>query len=175
MFARFMLADMTEHPCRVSDLSIDGVTFLTEVDVAPLAPLVAYLQDIGRVEGTVVGTVPGGIRISFRLSTARSQRLAWQLEQRGRLGTSAERRSHRRELARDNKSHITLTDGRVYACEVIDISLSGAALRTTVLPSIGTFLDLCRMRGRVVRYHESGFAIEFLKRLDQSNPASRHQ
>src|SRR5262245_19194400 len=122
MFARFMLADMTEHPCRVSDLSIDGVTFLTEVDVAPLAPLVAYLQDIGRVEGTVVGIVPGGIRISFRLSTARRQRLAWQLEQRGRRGASAEQRRHRRQLARDNKSHITLADGRVYACEVIDIS-----------------------------------------------------
>jgi hypothetical protein len=159
MFGRFMLADMTEHPCHVSDLSIDGVTFLTEVDVAPLAPLVAYLQDIGRVEGTVVGTVPGGIRISFRLSTARRQ-----------PGASAEQRRHRRELARDSKSHITLADGRVYACEVIDISLSGAALRTTVLPSIGTFLDLGRMRGRVVRYHESGIAIEFLKRLDQSNP-----
>ena len=26
MFGRFMLADMTEHPCRVTNLSIDGVT-----------------------------------------------------------------------------------------------------------------------------------------------------
>ena len=65
MFGRFMLADLTEHPCRVSDLSVYGATFLTEVDVEPLAQLVAYIQDVGRVEGTVVGTVPGGIRISF--------------------------------------------------------------------------------------------------------------
>lgn len=41
MFGRFMLADLTEHPCRVSDLSVYGATFLTEVDVEPLAQLVA--------------------------------------------------------------------------------------------------------------------------------------
>ena len=165
MFGRFMLADMTEHPCRVSDLSIDGVTLLTEVDVAPIAAIIAYIEDIGRFEGTVVATVPGGIRISFRLSTARRHRLASQLD---RPGGPAEQRRHRRQLASDSKSHITLADGRVYACEVIDISLSGAALRTAVLPSLGTFLDLGRMRGRVVRYHESGIAIEFLKRLAQT-------
>jgi len=170
MFGRFMLADMTEHSCRVSDLSIDGVTFLTEVDVAPLAPLIAYIQDVGRVEGTVAGTVPGGIRIRFRLSTARRQRLASQIESRERSGGSAEQRRHRRQPANDDKSHITLADGRVYACEVIDVSLSGAALRTAVLPSLGTFLDLGRMRARVVRHHESGIAIEFLKRLDRSTP-----
>jgi hypothetical protein len=172
MFGRFMLADMTEHPCRVSDLSIDGVTFLTEVDVEPLAQLVAYIQDVGRVEGTVVGPVPGGIRISFQLSSTRRQRLASRLEWSGRPSGPAEQRRHHREMVKDDKSHITLPDGRVYACEVIDISLSGAALRTAVLPSLGTCLNLGKMRGRVVRYHESGIAIEFLKLLDRTTLAS---
>jgi hypothetical protein len=171
MFGRFMLADMTEHPCRVSDLSIDGVTFLTEVDVEPHAQLVAYIQDVGRVEGTVVGTVPGGIRISFQLSSARRQRLASHLEWSGRPSGPAEQRRHHRHVPEDNKSHITLTDGRIYACEVIDISLSGAALRTAVLPSLGTCLNLGKMRGRVVRYHESGIAIEFLKLPDRTTLA----
>jgi PilZ domain len=173
IFGRFMLADMTEHPCRVSDLSIDGVTFLTEVEVEPLAQLVAYIQDVGRVEGTVVGTVPGGIRISFQLSGTRRQRLESRLERCDRPGGSAEQqRRHHRHVARDNKSHITLPDGRVYACEVIDISLSGAALRTAVLPSLGTCLNLGKMRGRVVRYHDSGIAIEFLKLLDRTTVAA---
>jgi hypothetical protein len=172
MFGRFMLADLTEHPCRVSDLSVYGATFLTEVDVEPLAQLVAYIQDVGRIEGTVVGTVPGGIRISFQLSSTRRQRLESRLERIERPGGSAEQRRHHRRLAKDNKSHITLADGRVYACEVIDISLSGAALRITVLPSIGTCLDLGKMRGRVVRYHESGIAIEFLNLLDRASLAA---
>jgi hypothetical protein len=172
LFGRFMLADMTEHPCQVSDLSIDGVTFLTEVNVEPLAQLVAYIQDVGRVEGTVVGPVPGGIRISFQLSSTRRQRLASRLEWSGRPSGSAEQRRHHREVVKDNRSRITLPDGRVYACEVIDISLSGAALRTAVLPSLGTRLNLGKMRGRVVRYHESGIAIEFLKLLDRTTLAS---
>jgi hypothetical protein len=168
MFGRFMLADMTEHPCRVTDLSIDGVTFLTEVEVGPLSQLVAYIQDVGRVEGRVIGAVPGGIRVAFQLSSTRRQRLESRLKWSQRSGGAADQRRHERFVPKDNKSHITLPDGRVYACEVIDISLSGAAVRTEVLPSLGTYLNLGKMRGRVVRYHESGIAIEFLKLLDRA-------
>ena len=172
MFARFMLADMTEHPCRVTDLSIDGVTFLTEVQVGPLSQLVAYIQDVGRVEGRVIGAVPGGIRVAFQLSSTRRQRLESRLKWSQRSGGAADQRRHERFVPKDNKSHITLPDGRVYACEVIDISLSGAAVRTEVLPSLGTYLNLGKMRGRVVRYHESGIAIEFLKLLDRATLAA---
>jgi hypothetical protein len=168
LFGRFMLADMTEHPCRVANLSIDGVTFLTEVGVEPLSQLVAYIQDVGRVEGRVIGAVPGGIRVSFQLSSTRRQRLESRLKWSQRSGGAADQRRHERFVPKDNKSHITLPDGRVYACEVIDISLSGAAVRTEVLPSLGTYLNLGKMRGRVVRYHESGIAIEFLKLLDRA-------
>lgn len=131
MFGRFMLADMTEHPCRVTDLSIDGVTFLTEVEVGPLSQLVAYIQDVGRVEGRVIGAVPGGIRVAFQLSSTRRQRLESRLKWSQRSGGAADQRRHERFVPKDNKSHITLPDGRVYACEVIDISLSGAAVRTS--------------------------------------------
>ena len=172
MFGRFMLADMTEHPCRVTDLSIDGVTFLTEVEVGPLSLLVAYIQDVGRVEGRVIGAVPGGIRVAFQLSSTRRQRLESRLKWSQRSGGAADQRRHERFVPKDNKSHITLPDGRVYACEVIDISLSGAAVRTEVLPSLGTYLNLGKMRGRVVRYHESGIAIEFLKLLDRATLAA---
>jgi hypothetical protein len=166
IFGRFMLADLTEHPCRVKDLSIDGVTFLTDVDVEPLAELVAYIQNVGRFEGTVVEIFGGGIRVAFRLSSTRRQRLASHLD-RGQSGVAEQRRHHRLPI-QDNASHITLADGRVYPCEVIDISLSGAALRTAVLPCLGTLLGFGKMRGRVVRYHASGIAVEFLKLLDRT-------
>ena len=61
---------------------------------------------------------------------------------------------------------ITLPDGRVYPCEILDISLSGAAVKVDVMPSLGTHLMLGKMRGRIVRYVESGIAIEFLKPLN---------
>ena len=66
----------------------------------------------------------------------------------------------------------TLPDGRVYNCEVIDISISGAAIKTDVLPSIGTYVMLGKMKGRVVRYLDTGVAIEFVKQLDRNDIAS---
>jgi hypothetical protein len=69
---------------------------------------------------------------------------------------------------RQAASHINLSDGREYACEVIDISVSGAAIKCHVLPSIGTYVNLGKMRGRVVRYTSDGFAIEFLRKMDPS-------
>jgi hypothetical protein len=59
-----------------------------------------------------------------------------------------------------------LPDGRVYPCEVIDVSISGAAVKAEVLPALGTGLLLGKMHGRVVRYLENGVAIEFANKLD---------
>ena len=61
-----------------------------------------------------------------------------------------------------------MPDGREYNCEVMDISLSGAAIRVEVMPSLGTYVLLGKMRGRVVRYLENGIALEFVKLLDRS-------
>jgi hypothetical protein len=61
-----------------------------------------------------------------------------------------------------------LPDGRVYACEVIDISISGAAIRMEVLPSLGTYVMLGKMKGRIVRYIENGVALEFVKQLERT-------
>jgi hypothetical protein len=44
---------------------------------------------------------------------------------------------------------------------VLDISLSGAAVRTKVRPSVGSMVHLGNMRARVVRHLEDGIALEF--------------
>ena len=78
----------------------------------------------------------------------------------------ADNRRHARYEPKDSTSHITLPDGRVYACEVIDISVSGAGVKVGVMPSLGTFVMLGKMRGRIVRYLDTGVAIEFVRPLD---------
>ena len=52
---------------------------------------------------------------------------------------------------------------------MIDISLSGAGLRSRLKPSIGSPVTLGRMKGRVVRHFADGFAIEFLTPLERSD------
>lgn len=164
---------MTEHPCQVANLSIDGATFITEHVPIGGQPIVAYLDQIGRIEAISADAVPGGFRVVFSLTGSRRERLESRL---GWLSNKAadpgaENRRHARYEPKDSKSHITLPDGRIYPCEVIDISVSGAAVKVDVMPSIGTYIMLGKMRGRIVRYIETGVAVEFGKALDRAQLA----
>ena len=169
LFGRFMLPDMSEHPCQVNEISIDGAAFLTSHVPPPGQSLVAYLEEVGRIEATSGEPVEGGFRVGFSLTGARRERLESRLKwltQKQAGGGSIEDRRHARYEPQETRSQITLPDGREYPCEVIDISLTGAAIKVEVMPSLGTYVLLGKMRGRVVRYLESGVAIEFVKPLE---------
>ena len=170
LFGRFMLPDMSEHACQVVGISLDGASFVTSVPVPPGLPIVAYLEEVGRIEATSAESTPGGFNVTFALTGARRDRfetrLKWLVQKEN--GQSAADRRHTRYEPREKQSQITMPDGREYACEVVDISLSGAAVKVEVMPSLGTYILLGKMRGRVVRYLENGIAIEFVKLLDRT-------
>lgn len=170
LFGRFMLPDTTEHPCRVGKISLSKALLLTDIEVFPGIQIVAYLEELGRVEGRVTETVAGGFEIGFEFNDARKERFRERLislRDSAQHGESrADRRRHPRFRPNDNKSHLTLPDGRIYPCEVIDISLSGAAVSLDILPALGTSVTLGKMKGRVVRYIANGLAIEFTRHLD---------
>ena len=163
-----MLPDMTEHPCQVVDITMDGATFLTALAPQAGQAEVAYLEEIGRVEALSSDAVQGGFRVNFTVTGPRlerqQQRIQWLMDK----GAGApDGRRHARYEPSEKVSQISLPDGRVYNCEVIDISVSGAAIKTEVMPSVGTYLMLGKMRGRVVRYIDQGVAIEFVRQLDR--------
>ena len=170
MFGRFMLPDMSEHPCQIGEITPDGAIFITTVVPEKDAQIVAYLDEIGRVEGLTCEAVQGGFRVVFSHTGQRKERFASRLSGRPAKNTTAgtDLRRHARYAPTDTQSHITLPDGRTYACEILDISLSGAAVKVDVMPSLGTYLMLGKMRGRIVRYLDTGIAIEFLKPLNKT-------
>ena len=151
-------------------IDLDGATFITTTVVHSGLAIVAYLEEVGRIEATSSLPVPGGFQITFNLTGARRDRfetrLKWLVQKES--GQSIEDRRHTRFEPKDKQSQITMPDGREYACEVVDISLSGAAVKVEVMPSLGTYILLGKMRGRVVRYLDSGIAIEFIKLLDRN-------
>ncbi len=168
LFGRYMLPDMSEHPCQVTDISITGATFITETPPPAGLPLVAYLEELGRIEAVSGETIAGGFRISFALKGSRLEKLESRIKWLSqRQAGDDEGRRHARFEPRDNQSQITLPDGRVYNCEVVDISLSGAGIKVDVMPSLGTYVMLGKMRGRIVRYLENGVGIEFIKQLER--------
>jgi hypothetical protein len=166
VFGRFMLPDMTEHACQVIEMGPDSAVFATS-EVPPIGlPIVAYLEDLGRVEVISGAPVPGGFRVRYAYSGARLERLRSRISYlKERAGGAPDHRRHARFEPKDKHTNLTLPDGRSYPCEVMDISISGCAIKTEVMPSLGTALLVGKMKGRVVRYFENGVGIEFTRQL----------
>jgi hypothetical protein len=174
LLGRFMLPDLSEHPCQVSQLSIDGAVFGASFLPPPGLTIVAYIDGIGRVEGRCEGPVGSGFAVRFSHSGSRrsrfEKRLKWLSEAKAGHPDTEQRRTTRDE-PKQNVSQIALSDGRSYACEVVDISLTGAAVKTDIMPTLGTQVMLGKMRGRVVRHIEHGVAIEFVRPMDRATHA----
>ena len=59
--------------------------------------------------------------------------------------------------------------------EVMDISASGVSLKTDIRPTIGEFVLIAQMAGRIARHHEHGIGIEFIgqEKISHAEPAAR--
>jgi len=174
--ARYMLPDQSEHACQVKELTLDGASFVADTIPQPGQAVIAYIEELGRIEAVTGEATEDGFVVLYALQGARLDRLKQRIGfflQRA-TGDRSDQRRHARYEPVDKSLQMTLPDGRVYNCEVIDISTSGAGVKTDIMPSIGTQLMLGKMRGRVVRYLDDGIAIEFVKQLDQTQmPAVR--
>lgn len=173
VFGRFMREDKQEYPCQVVNMSAGGMAVLAPVTCAVGERVVAYLDNLGRIEGVVVRDFEGGFAVRILASLYKRERIAnlltWLVNQKS-LGLSEERR-HERIVPRINASKLILPDGTVHNCRVIDVSLSGASVACTVKPDMGSMVILGRMRGRVVRHHDQGLALQFAELQDPDSLA----
>jgi CheY-like chemotaxis protein len=77
------------------------------------------------------------------------------------LAHDGERRVHKRIKVERGTTVIALRNGGLYDCQVLDLSLSGAALQLEARPAIGEHVRVGRTEGRVVRHTNEGVAVEF--------------
>lgn len=125
--------------------------------------VIAYLDHIGRIEGTITELVDGGFLMGLNASARKRDKMAAQLTwlaNKDVLNLPEDRR-HERMVPDIRHSTVVLDDGRRYNCKIIDISLSGAAIELAVRPAMGTPVTLGRMRARVIRHFQDGVAVEF--------------
>jgi len=163
LLGRFMLADGHEYPCQAIDMSPGGVALVSSVAPRKGERVIVYLDEIGRVEGIIARVFNGGFAVQIHATARKRDKLANQLTwlaNRALLGIPEGRRHDRLQPTNTN-SQIKLPDGRTYACQVIDMSISGAAIKIEVRPALGTEVVLGRMRARVVRHFPEGIAVQF--------------
>jgi c-di-GMP-binding flagellar brake protein YcgR len=163
LLGRFMLEDRREYPCQTIDMSPGSVAVTAAVSGKVGERVVAYIDQIGRIEGQIVRVQDGGFAMSISATLRKRDKLAakltW-LANRHELNLPEDRR-HDRITAKISVVTVALPDGREYQARVVDISLSGAALAMEVRPPIGSPVMVGKLRGRVVRHFDEGIAIEF--------------
>lgn len=156
---RFLLHDGSEHSGQVTNISIGGMSIKSSAKPAAGSIIIAYVQDLGRLEGLVARTDGDTFAVRLTLSALRREKL----EERLGLGfkpPGIDGRRHEREETK-GVTKVQRSDGREIACKVIDLSLGGVSVSASEWPPLGEQVMVGKMRGRVVRHHERGFAIEF--------------
>ncbi|MGG6897050.1 PilZ domain-containing protein [Rhizobium sp. BR 315] len=164
MQGRLMLANYEEFECLVTEMSPGDMYVICVGRPRADERVIAYIDHLGRVEGHVVAVDGRGFSMSINATERKREKLAAQLTwlaNKHELGLPEDRR-HDRLTPRNTRSDLTLDDGTVYSCRIMDLSLSGAAVDVEVRPPLGTPVRLGNMRGRVVRHFMEGVAIEFL-------------
>lgn len=163
LFGRYMLENRQEFPCQVQEMSPGGASLITPRSGDLGECVIAYVDHVGRIEGKITRVFAGGFAMSVNATEKKRDKMAskltW-LANRHELNLAEDRR-HERVVPAVKTTQIKLEDDRTYGVSIIDLSLSGAAIKIDVRPAIGTLLWLGTMRGRVVRHFDEGIAIEF--------------
>ena len=163
VLGRYMLPNRQEYPCQTVDMSPGGVLFTAPVKGAVGDRVIAYLEQIGRIEGEIARHVPDGFAMTVAATVRKRDKLAAQLTwlaNRDVLGLP-EDRGHERIVPRQLTTIMRLQNGRELAVRLVDVSRSGAAVSMENPLAIGTGVVLGRTAGRVIRHFHGGVAVEF--------------
>ncbi len=161
---RFMRTSKEEHSCKILDVSVGGISIESAVPVQPGEKIICYIQEIGRVEGTVIRNHDLGFALQFVMSGRALDKLAdhltW-LVNRQHLDTRDQRSSTRR-IPQKSLSVMTLADGSQEMISLLDVSVGGAMIKSEIRPTLNSNIHLGTLRAKVLRHHSEGFSVVFL-------------
>jgi len=128
--------------------------------------LTSYFKEFGKFEGCISDTMERSFLLELEMTRAMRERLAdklvW-LEKKQADPNVADTRRHSRFIPPNSHTTLTLADGSIHNCFIIDLSLSGVAVSSEIEPSIGMPLAIGGCIGRVVRTFRNGFAVKFVQ------------
>jgi len=165
LLGRYMMADRREFPCQVVNMSPGGIAVIAPVTGAPGERIIAYVDHLGRLEGHIARVFQNGFAMTISATARKRDKLAAQLTwlaNRQVLSLPEDRR-HGRITPRNPIARLIMPNGLNVSCRIVDVSESGAGVATDQRPPVGALVTLGKVQGRVVRYLEDGFAVEFTR------------
>jgi hypothetical protein len=128
--------------------------------------LTSYFPEFGKFEGSISDTKGGQLLMELEMPRPVRRRFAGKLvwlESKHNDPGISDFRQHARTIPANSHSTLTLADGSVHGCFVVDMSAGGAAISAEVQPGVGMPLAVGACVGRVVRVLPDGFAVKFVE------------
>ena len=95
LLGRYMLEDRREFPCQVVDMSPTGMAVIAPVNGYEGERVIAYIDQFGRLEGSIVRIFGSGFAMSFAATARKRDKLTAQLARFAThdiVGAAADRR-----------------------------------------------------------------------------------
>lgn len=163
-----MRENKQEYSCLIVDMSAGGIAVNAQVIGEIGERIIIYAENIGRVEGEVVRIFQGGFALKIASSAYKREKtvnqLTW-LINKDKL-KFLDNRQHNRFIPRKLTTKITMADNTIHDCQILDMSLGGAAVRVEPMPSVGEAVILGLIAGQVIRHSDITIHIQFLEIQD---------
>lgn len=154
--------------CRVQAISTQSAVLGCSVPGAVGERVSAKFDQFPVLTGAISRLFRDGFVMDFEVDVKARYEIAAKIDwiKKSRFKAEPDKRRFKRIMPPNPHSAITLADGRVLRCLVMDVSRSGVAVSADVLPKIGARLAVGRAIGSVVRHIEGGFALSLDELLD---------
>lgn len=169
---RFMAEDHIEHIGELRNISASGLLIESASLPTRHDKLIVYVEEFGRFEGSVVRVKDPLFSMAMELSVSKRNRLENTLQKffsepenpppdiSGRRGAIEDRRESERYQGPGDENVIgTMSDGTVFRCQILNISLGGAEVKTDATLEIGRHVRIGMICGVIKRKTKEGYAL----------------
>ncbi|MBY6240674.1 pilus assembly protein PilZ [Methylosinus sp. Sm6] len=163
---RFTAPDRRDYFCRAIDMSAEVVALRSDYAPGVGERIALHLDPWGKFQGAVIRVFAGGFTVDLEVADRNRAHVAMQLAWLSRRAAGeAAFRLHERLTPRRRFTTFTV-QGVTLPCEVLDLSRSGASVRTHVKVPDGAAVTLGRKTiAEVARQTDQGFAVRFRRLL----------
>ncbi len=151
--------------CRIQRISPLTMSLKAPVGGEVGDRVTTHFDEFGLLRGKITRALGFGFVMSLDLSETQRESLARRVRwfERRKNYEVNEMRRFRRVAPQNPQSTLVLADGTTLDCFVINMSASGVAISADFAPELGTPLAVGSAVGRVVRFLNPGFAVQFIE------------
>jgi len=161
----FLPSTQAEIDCIVRELTPYGAVVEGAQVPDSGADIVLYVEGFDRFSAFVHAGTKSGASLKFNCSDNKRLKTAEKIRQY--LAGEPVAQTFSRSATRSEMPAVRQfgrANGEVVEFEVVDVSLTGALLRTRCRPTIGETITIGNTEGRVTRHVVGGIAVEFIRR-----------